>query len=94
MAKAPFDLKEYKDALDIGDVYGEKGYTTSERYSIRPTLDVNGIWGGYTGEGAKTVIASKGLRQDFHAIGTPSRPDEITDCFQNILNPLLQKVLR
>ncbi len=59
MAKAPFSLENYKKALDIDDVYGEKGYTTNERNSIRPTLDVNGIWGGYTGEGAKTVIASK-----------------------------------
>ncbi len=59
MAKAPFDLGEYQRALDIDSVYGEKSYTTNERNSIRPTLDVNGIWGGYTGEGAKTVIASK-----------------------------------
>lgn len=59
MAKAPFSLENYKKALDIDDVYGENGYVTNERNSIRPTLDVNGIWGGYTGEGAKTVIASK-----------------------------------
>jgi len=59
MAKAPFSLENYKKALDIDEVYGETGYTTNERNSIRPTLDVNGIWGGYTGEGAKTVIASK-----------------------------------
>ncbi len=59
MAKAPFSLDNYKKALDIDAVYGEKGYTTNERNSIRPTLDVNGIWGGYIGEGAKTVIASK-----------------------------------
>ena len=59
MAKAPFSLENYKKALDIDAVYGEKGYTTNERNAIRPTLDVNGIWGGYTGEGAKTVIASK-----------------------------------
>jgi len=59
MAKAPFSLDTYKKALDIDAVYGEKGYTTNERNSIRPTLDVNGIWGGYMGEGAKTVIASK-----------------------------------
>ncbi len=59
MAKAPFSLDAYKKALDIESVYGEKGYTTNERNAIRPTLDVNGIWGGYTGEGAKTVIASK-----------------------------------
>lgn len=59
MAKAPFSLEAYKKALDIDAVYGETGYSTLERTSIRPTLDVNGIWGGYTGEGAKTVIASK-----------------------------------
>ena len=59
MAKAPFSLEAYKKALDIESVYGEKGYTTNERNSIRPTLDVNGIWGGYTGKGAKTVIPSK-----------------------------------
>ncbi|PVW17340.1 dipeptidase [Marixanthomonas spongiae] len=59
MAEAPFDKEAYKKAIGIGDVYGEAGYTTNERNSIRPTLDVNGIWGGYTGEGAKTVIPSK-----------------------------------
>jgi len=59
MAKAPFNLDAYKKELDIQDVYGEKSYSTNERNSIRPTLDVNGIWGGYTGEGAKTVIPSK-----------------------------------
>ena len=59
MAKAPFSLDAYKKALNIESVYGEAGYTTNERNSIRPTLDVNGIWGGYIGQGAKTVIASK-----------------------------------
>ncbi|MDG1279103.1 MAG: dipeptidase [Algoriphagus sp.] len=57
--EAPFDLNEYKEKLDINDVEGEKGYTTIERIGIRPTLDVNGIWGGYIGEGAKTVLPSK-----------------------------------
>ncbi len=57
--KAPFDLNAYKKELDIADVHGEAGYTTVERVGIRPTLDVNGIWGGYTGEGAKTVLPSK-----------------------------------
>ena len=56
--KAPFDLEEYKDFLQIGDVKGEKGYTTLERTAIRPCLDVCGIWGGYTGVGAKTVLPS------------------------------------
>lgn len=56
---APFDLAEYKGKLNIADVHGEKGFTTIERIGIRPTLDVNGIWGGYIGEGAKTVLPSK-----------------------------------
>lgn len=56
--RAPFDMKEYKDFLDIADVKGEKGYTTLERTAIRPCLDVCGIWGGYTGAGAKTVLPS------------------------------------
>ncbi|TDB68968.1 dipeptidase [Arundinibacter roseus] len=59
MNEAPFSLEEYKKDLHIEDVAGEAGYTTVERTSIRPTLDVNGIWGGYTGEGAKTVLPSK-----------------------------------
>ena len=57
--KAPFCLREYKKALEIGDVEGEDGYTTIERTGVRPSLDVNGIWGGYIEEGTKTVIPSK-----------------------------------
>jgi acetylornithine deacetylase/succinyl-diaminopimelate desuccinylase-like protein len=59
MAKAPFDLNAYKKDLNIDEVWGEKGYSTVERTSIRPTLEVNGIWGGYIGEGSKTVLPSK-----------------------------------
>ncbi len=59
LARAPFDLENYKQSLDVAEVYGEKGFSTNERTGIRPSLDCNGIWGGYTGEGAKTVIASK-----------------------------------
>ncbi len=58
MAKAPFDLEEYKKALDLNEVQGEKGYSTNERTGIRPSMDVNGIWSGYIGEGAKTVLPS------------------------------------
>lgn len=58
LGKAPFDIDEYKQFLDINAVYGEKGFTTLERTGIRPCLDVNGIWGGFIGEGAKTVIPS------------------------------------
>jgi acetylornithine deacetylase/succinyl-diaminopimelate desuccinylase-like protein len=56
---APFDLNEYKKELGIDEIKGERGYSTLERTGVRPTLDVNGIWGGYTGEGAKTVLPSK-----------------------------------
>jgi len=59
MAKAPFDLEAYKQSLDIDEVDGEAGYSTTERTGIRPSLDVNGIWSGHTGEGAKTVLPSK-----------------------------------
>ena len=59
MAKAPFSEEAYKADLGINSLWGEKGYTTNERTGIRPTLEVNGIWGGYTGEGAKTVLPSK-----------------------------------
>jgi acetylornithine deacetylase/succinyl-diaminopimelate desuccinylase-like protein len=59
MAQAPFHEEEYKKDLGVSSLWGEKGYTTNERTGIRPTLEVNGIWGGYTGEGAKTVLPSK-----------------------------------
>jgi acetylornithine deacetylase/succinyl-diaminopimelate desuccinylase-like protein len=58
MAKAPFNLDNYKKALSIQSEWGEKGFSTTERTGIRPTLDINGIWSGYTGEGAKTVLPS------------------------------------
>lgn len=59
MAQAPFSEEEYKKDLGISTLWGEKGYTTNERTGIRPTIELNGIWGGYTGEGAKTVLPSK-----------------------------------
>ncbi|XVJ66474.1 MAG: dipeptidase [Lacibacter sp.] len=59
MDAAPFDAKEYADDLGVQELWGEKGYSTNERTGIRPTLELNGIWGGYTGEGAKTVLPSK-----------------------------------
>jgi acetylornithine deacetylase/succinyl-diaminopimelate desuccinylase-like protein len=83
MAKAPFSLEAYKKALDIDAVYGEKGYTTNERNAIRPTLDVNGIWGGYTGEGAKTVIASKAFAKISMRLVPNQDWKEITTLFKN-----------
>jgi acetylornithine deacetylase/succinyl-diaminopimelate desuccinylase-like protein len=81
MAKAPFSLDNYKKALDIEAVYGEKGFTTNERNSIRPTLDVNGIWGGYIGEGAKTVIASKAYAKISMRLVPHQDWEEITQLF-------------
>ncbi|WP_121965378.1 dipeptidase [Myroides sp. N17-2] len=82
MAKRPFSLDNYKKALDIDEVYGEAGYTTNERNSIRPTLDVNGIWGGYTGEGAKTVIASKAFAKISMRLVPNQEWEEITELFK------------
>ena len=61
---APFDVERYKKSIDIPAVQGEKGYTTAERTGVRPSLDVNGIWGGYIDEGTKTIIPSK-LRRKY-----------------------------
>jgi acetylornithine deacetylase/succinyl-diaminopimelate desuccinylase-like protein len=83
MAKAPFSLEKYCEALDLNEVMGEAGYSTMERGSIRPTLDVNGIWGGYTGEGAKTVIASKAYAKISMRLVPDQDPEEITHLFLN-----------
>lgn len=82
MAKTPFDLEEYKKDLEVGDVWGEKGFTTIERTGIRPTLDVNGIWGGYTGEGAKTVLPSKAYAKISMRLVPNQKSDEITALFK------------
>lgn len=91
MAKAPFNLDAYKKALDLSDIHGEDDYTTNERTSIRPTLDVNGIWGGYTGEGAKTVIASKAYAKISMRLVPHQNSDKITaqfaDYFSKIAPP-------
>jgi len=81
MAKAPFDLVEYKRDLGIREVAGEAGYSTIERTSVRPTLDVNGIWGGYTGEGAKTVLPGKASAKISMRLVPDQTPDEITELF-------------
>jgi len=81
MAEAPFSKEAYTKALDIEDIYGEEGYTTNERNAIRPALDVNGIWGGYTGEGAKTVIASKAFAKISMRLVPDQNWEEITELF-------------
>ena len=91
MAKAPFSHEAYCAALEIKDTYGEKGYTTMERGSIRPTLDVNGIWGGYIGEGAKTVIASKANAKISMRLVPNQAPEIITQLFTEHFKALAPK---
>lgn len=79
--KAPFDEADYKKDLGINAVKGEKGYTTLERTGIRPTLDVNGIWGGYTGEGAKTVLPAKAHAKISMRLVPNQVSHEITELF-------------
>lgn len=81
MAKAPFSQQEYNKDLDMAQELGEKGYTTLERVSIRPTLDVNGIWGGYTGQGAKTVLPSKAYAKISMRLVPNQNHDKITQLF-------------
>lgn len=83
MNEAPFDLEKYKKDLEIDSVDGEKGYTVLEQTSIRPTLDVNGIWGGYIGEGAKTVLPSQAFAKISMRLVPNQTPDEITELFKS-----------
>ncbi|KAA5532595.1 dipeptidase [Taibaiella lutea] len=86
--KAPFDLDEYKKELNVSDVWGELGYTTLERTGTRPTLDVNGIWGGYTGEGAKTVLPSKAYAK----ISMRLVPNQISTEISNLFSDHFKKI--
>ena len=83
MAKAPFDLSAYKKDLGVNEVFGEDTYTTNERTSIRPSLDVNGIWGGYIGEGAKTVLPSKAYAKISMRLVPNQNSKNITGLFKN-----------
>ena len=85
MAKAPFNEQEYKDDLGVNAVNGEAGYSTTERCTIRPSLDVNGIWGGYIGEGAKTVLPSKAYAKISARLVPGQDPDKITQLIANHL---------
>ncbi len=91
IAKMPFDLKQYQKDLDIDAVYGEDGYSTIERQSIRPSLDVNGIWGGYTGEGAKTIIPSKAHAKISMRLVPDQDPNEIPKMFEDYFKKLAPK---
>ena len=91
MAQAPFSLDEYKSALQLNDIHGEAGYSTMERTGIRPTLDVNGIWGGYIGEGAKTVIPSKAFAKISMRLVPNQSDKEITKLFTDYFTSIAPK---
>lgn len=89
--KAPLDLTDYKKDLEIDEVWGETGYTVLERTGIRPTLDVNGIWGGYTGEGAKTVLPSKAFAKISMRLVPNQTSNEITNLFKKHFESIAPK---
>ncbi len=88
LAQAPFNAEEYKKDLGVSELWGEKGYSTNERTGIRPTLEVNGIWGGYIGEGSKTVLPSKAYAK----ISCRLVPNQKTDKMTELLISHLKKV--
>lgn len=94
MAKAPFDINDFKKDLNIEQEQGEKGYTTMERTGIRPTLDVNGIWGGYIGEGAKTVLPSKAFAKISMRLVPDQNSDEISKLFQKHFETIAPKSVK
>ncbi|MDI9605045.1 MAG: dipeptidase [Bacteroidota bacterium] len=94
MAKAPFCQREYKKSLGIRAVFGEKGYTTNERTGIRPTFDVCGIWGGYTGEGAKTVLPSKAYAKISTRLVPGQDHQKIAKLFVDYFNSIAPKSVR
>lgn len=94
MAKAPFDLNDFKKDLNIEEERGEKGYSTIERTGIRPTLDVNGIWGGYIGEGAKTVLPSKAFAKISMRLVPNQGSQKISELFQKHFESIAPKSIK
>jgi acetylornithine deacetylase/succinyl-diaminopimelate desuccinylase-like protein len=88
MAAAPFSETEFKNDLGVTELWGENGYTTNERTGIRPTLELNGIWGGYTGEGAKTVLPSKAFAKISCRLVPNQDSHTITDLLINYLKKI------
>ena len=94
MNEAPFDEEEYKKALGVDELWGEKGYTTIERTGIRPTLDVNGMWSGYTGEGAKTIIPSKAYAKISCRLVPNQSSEKINKLFEDYLKSIAPKSVK
>lgn len=94
MAKAPFDLEAYKKELNVDDIAGEEGYSAFERTTIRPSLDVNGIWGGYTGVGAKTVLPSKASAKISMRLVPNQNSDKITELFMKHFEAIAPRAVK
>lgn len=94
MAQAPFNLEDYKKSLDIEEVHGEEGFTTIERTGIRPTLDVCGIWGGYTGEGSKTVLPSEAHAKVSMRLVPNQNSQKIAEMFQKHFEAMAPKCVK
>ena len=92
--KTPFNLDEYKKDLGIEDVTGETGYSTLERTGIRPTLELNGIWGGYTGEGSKTVLPAKAFAKISMRLVPNQGTDKITKLFSDHFKKIAPKSVK
>ncbi|MBT3302795.1 MAG: dipeptidase [Bacteroidetes bacterium] len=94
MAKAPFDVEEYKKAIDVEELQGEEGFSTMERTGIRPTFDICGIWGGYTGEGAKTVLPSKAYAKISTRLVPNQDNHKISDMFKAYFEGIAPKSVK
>ncbi len=92
--KAPFDENEYKKAIDVKELRGEAGYTTLERTGIRPSFDVCGIWGGYTGEGAKTVLPSKAFAKISSRLVPNQNHEKIASLFEDYFVKIAPKSVK
>jgi len=94
LAKAPFNLEEYKSAIEVDEVAGEEGYSTMERTGIRSSFDVCGIWGGYTGEGAKTVLPSKAFAKISTRLVPNQDHEKIADLFKKHFESIAPKSVK
>lgn len=94
MARAPFNIEKYKQEIDVAEVNGEKGYSTLERTGIRPSLDVNGIWGGYTDKGAKTILPSKAYAKISMRLVPHQNSKKIAELFKTHFETIAPKTVK
>jgi acetylornithine deacetylase/succinyl-diaminopimelate desuccinylase-like protein len=94
MAQAPFSEENYKKAIDVEELFGEEGFTTMERTGIRPTFDICGIWGGYTGEGSKTVLPSKAYAKISSRLVPNQKHEKIAELFKTYFESIAPKTVK